>query len=334
MTGIFDFRGFEAMYDEWEEGYRSGAGPGEFSYRRGGPTSLYGTTDMVFSRYILGRMPNEGDRDAWSAVINGFQDSRTGWYRKRYTLHFRSHTAAYAVAALTLLGRVPAYPVRETYRVSRDRRAVERWLASVPWSLIWPGSHVVAGLPAIRLMTRTPDDGTAEFLERWRGWLDGRVHPETGFWSRGLLQKLGLRGTLTKEEMGGAFHMYFIYEAAGWPWPLPEKIVDATLELQRDNGFWDADVSYCIDLDGIYCLTRSSRNAGGYRAKDVEAACRRYLERAEATLNDRDFLFARYDNSHRLPGALAAVAECALFFPEMIRTETPWRQSLDAACFI
>ncbi len=334
MGDSFDFRPFESMYEEWEEGFRSGNNPGEFSYRRGGPTSLYGSADMVFNRYILGRMPNGDGGIAWASVINRFQNPKTGWYKKRYTFHFRSHTAAYAVAALRLLGHAPAHPVRKAERAARSRRSVERWLTRVPWSIIWPGSHEVAGIPAIRLMTGQPGDGTEEFLENWKSWLDARVHPETGFWSRGLMQKLKLRGTLTKEEMGGAFHMYFIYEAMGRPWPLPEKIVDATLSLQNENGFWDKDVSYCIDLDGIYCLTRSSRNAGRYRAKDVEAACRRYLKRAEATLNDRAFLFGRYDNSHRLPGALAAVAECALFYPDMVKSMTPWRQSLDAACFI
>ena len=67
MAAIFDFRAFEAMYDEWEEGFRSGPGPGEFSYRRGGPTSLYGTADMVFNRYILGRLPEESSR-RWEAT--------------------------------------------------------------------------------------------------------------------------------------------------------------------------------------------------------------------------------------------------------------------------
>jgi hypothetical protein len=148
------------------------------------------------------------------------------------------------------------------------------------------------------------------------------------------MHRTGLRPILSKEELGGAFHMHFIYEALGREWPLPERVVDAALQLQQPNGFWDGEVSYCIDLDGLWCLFRSSRNAGAYKSEEVRAACMRYLGRAEETLNDKDFVDASYDNSHRLTGALAAVAECALFNPEAVVTDRPWRVSLDKACFI
>ena len=340
----FDFRPFEKMYPEWEMQFRAGPGPGAFSWKKGGPTSLYGSTDMVFNRRILGTLdPSETEKDSWAAEINRFQNPRSGWYRKRYTLHFRSHTAAYAAAALHLLNRRPAYPIRKAGKVGRSPETLKRWMRRIPWSIIWPASHEVAGMPAIPILTGdigrdvpAADENPAarRFLESWKAWLDEEVHPETGFWSRGILQRLGLRPALSRQEMGGAFHMYYIYEAMGWPWALPEKVVDAALTLQGSNGFWDKDVSYCIDLDGLYCLTRSSRNAGDYRADDVKQACILYLSQAEATLNDRDFLFTRYDNSHRLPGALAAVAECALFYPELVRTERPWTQTLDLACYI
>ena len=171
-------------------------------------------------------------------------------------------------------------------------------------------------------------------MEDWRSWLDERVHPETGFWSRGLMQRLGMRPILAKEELGGAFHMFFMYEAMGWKWPLPEKAMDSALALQRPDGLWGEEPATWIDLDGIWCLTRSSRITSGYREPDVRQACVRFLAHAEERLNDRDYLAERYDNSHALPGAMAAVAECATFYPELVRTERPWRQSLDTACFI
>ena len=128
--------------------------------------------------------------------------------------------------------------------------------------------------------------------------------------------------------------MYYVYEYMGRKWPYPEKIVDMTLELQHANGLWDKDVTYCIDLDGVYSLLRSSRNAGGYRADDVKAASVRYLERAESILNDREFFFSHYTNTHILPGALAAIAECRKFYPELVKTSHPWKQTLDKSCFI
>lgn len=332
MKKRYDFRRFQELYPDWEAQFRSGPEPGMFSYKRGGPTSLYGTADMAISRGTIGFLDlTEQERDQWAAVINGFQKRRSGWFRKRYTLHFRSHTAAYAVAALTLLQREPAFPVRKAEAVAADPALTRRWLERVPWSIIWPSSHIVAGLPAILIMTETLPEG---FLDTYFGWLDDHVNPETGFWSRGVLHRLGLKPALATEELGGAFHMHFVYEAAGREWPLPERVVDAALALQQDNGLWDGDVSYCIDLDGLYCLLRSSRNAGGYRGAEAEAAVHRYLTGVERTLNDREFLFSRYDNSHRLTGALSAIAECQLWFPDLVQTEVPWHQTLDSACFI
>lgn len=328
----YDFRPFEALYPEWETRFASGGGPGEFSFRVGGPTSLYGSTDMLISRAIIGRdVMSEVERDAWAAVINSFQRRGSGWYRKRYTLHFRSHTAAYAVAALTLLGRQPRYRVRRAEAVARAPAVTRRWLRRVPWSIIWPASHIVAGLPAILHMT---DGGSAPFWNTYFDWLDRTVCLETGFWSRGLLHRLGLRRRLAMVELGGAFHMYFVYEARGRQWPLPERVVDASLALQHENGLWDGDVSYCIDLDGLYAAIRSSRNAAWYRGEEVRAAVQRYLATAERTLCDRTFLFSRYTNSHILTGALAAVAECSRWYPDLVATERPWRQTLDSAPFI
>ncbi len=327
----YDFRPLEEHYSEWESQFRSGNGPGEFSYRKGGPTSLYGTTDMYISRATIGRGDlTDGDADAWASTINSFQQ-RSGWYGKRYTLHFRSHTAAYAVAALTLIGRSPERPVAAAERIARSRAATTRWLRSVPWSIVWPGSHVVAGLPAILHMT---DRGSDTFWETYFSWLDQEANPETGFWSRGVLQRTGLRPRLATAELGGAFHMHYVYEARGRRWPLPERVVDAALALQHENGLWDGEVSYCIDLDGLYCMIRSSRLAGHYRTDEVRESVHRYLQRAEATLCDREFLFDRYDNSHRLTGALSAIAECAKWFPELVKTERPWSQTLDVAPFI
>lgn len=329
---VFDFTAFEALYPEWEAQFASGDLPGEFSYARGGPTSLYGTTDALISRATIGLAPSdENERAAWAALINGFQDVKSGWFRKRYTLHFRSHTAAYAVAALRLLGHGPARPVEAALRIASSAKATIRWLRGIPWSLSWPSSHIVAGLPAILHMTDAADE---TFWSTYFGWLDEHVHPETGFWSRGIVHRLGLRRPLATAELGGAFHEHFVYEARGRAWPLPERVVDASLALQHANGLWDGEVTYCIDLDGLYSMIRSSRNAGGYRADEVRSAVCRYLERAQATLCDREFLFREYDNSHRLTGALSAVAECATWYPDLVRTARPWRQTIDDACFI
>ncbi len=333
MTKCFDFRRFQDNhFFPWAEQFRSGDGPGEYSYRIGGPVSTYGTTDMLISRYIMNELDlSPEDKDAWAGVINSFQSTETGWYRKKYTFHHKEHTSAYATAALHLIDRQPLYPFSRAIDILKSRSSMERWFNGINWSVIWPGSHVVSGVPACLLMTGSVDD---DFFDWYFERLDATADPSSGFWCRGLVHRLNIIGTPTKHEMGGAFHMYYIYEYRNRKWRYPEKIVDHTLRLQHANGLWDGDLTYCIDLDGIYCLTRSSRNAGGYRSDDVRNACSRYLATAEKILNDRDFFFRRYRNSHILTGALAAIAECRLWYPELVITSKPWRQSLDKACYI
>jgi hypothetical protein len=330
----FDFTRFEEeFYPEWEARFRIGGGAGDFSYAPAGKPCLYGTADILLCRAVMNRLElTEKQKDEWAGTINSFQNSSTGWYRKVYTYnHFREHTTAYAVAALHLIDRKPAHEFIWRERLLSSKHEMERWIDKIPWSLSWPASHIVSGLPAILAMLET---GTPEFFNLYFAWLDREANPETGYWSRGLGHRLGLIKKISKHEMGGAFHMYYVYEYMGRKWPYPERVVDQTLNLQHENGFWDKDVTYCIDLDGIYSLLRSSRNAGGYRADDVKNACVRYLEAARQILNDRRFFFSRYTNTHLLPGALGAIAECHKFYPELVKTTRPWAQTLDKACFI
>jgi hypothetical protein len=333
---MYDFRALEReIITDWMAQFKSGKGIGEYSYKIGGPTSLYGTTDMLISTFILDDLLlDESQRDEWAQVINRFQDPHTGWYKKSYTLHYKEHTSAYAVAALHLIDRKPRYPFSWKYNILKSQKAQEQWIKRdwrMLWSLIWPGSHVISGVPAMLAMT---NQGNETFFDWYFDWLDAQADPNSGFYMRGIPHKLGLIREPRMQDLGGAFHMYYVYEWFDRKWPYPEKIVDQCLRLQHNNGFWDKDVTYCIDLDGLYSMIRSSRNANWYRKEDVKQAVCKYLETAEKTLNDEEFLFTNYSNSHRLTGALAAIAECQKWFPELVKTTQPWKQSLDYACYI
>ena len=331
---VFDFTRFEEdFYPEWESRFRIGGGIGDFSYAPAGKPCLYGTTDILFCRAVMNRLElTETQKDEWSDTVNSFQDSSTTWYRKVYTHnHFKEHTTAYAVAALHLIGRKPTHEFNWRKRLLSSRDEMERWYNKIPWSIIWPASHIVSGIPAIMAML---GNGSDDFFDWYFNRLDRDADPQTGFWKKGLVHRLGIIKRSTKHEMGGAFHMYFVYEYMARKWLYPEKVIDETLKLQHANGLWDKDVTYCIDLDGVYSLLRSSRNACGYRADDVKNSCLRYLDAAEWILNDRRFFFSRYSNTHLLPGALAAIAECQKFYPGLVKTTRPWVQTLDKACFI
>ncbi|MFW5712462.1 MAG: hypothetical protein ACOCXF_04890 [bacterium] len=330
----YDFSRFAAeFYPLWEQQFRTGDSAGEYSYAQGGKTSLYGSTDIIFCRAIMDNIElSAEDRDSWAGVINRFQKPDSGWYRKLYTWnHLKQHTSAYAVAALALIGRRPHFELKVIKELLEQPQHWERWIRRVPWSVIWPGSHIVAAIPAVAALLGYPHE---KFMHWYFDWLDREADPATGFWCRGLVHKLGLLRRPTKHEMGGAFHMYYVYEYFGRQWRYPVQVINTTLSLQQPNGFWDGEVSYCIDLDGIYNLTRSSKIAGDYRQEDIRRAITRYLESTEALLNDRERFFASYSNSHMLPAVLAAIAEIQKFYPELVHTPKPWRQVIDEVCFI
>jgi hypothetical protein len=331
MARVYDFSRFqEELYPEWERRFASG-GIGEFGYLPGAATCSYGTTDMLISRYTMGDLElSEKEKDAWAAVINRFQRP-DGWYAKSHTRHAREHTTAYATAALALIERRPGRAFAWALPILRDERSWESWIRGPHWSIVWPGSHVISGVPAALAMT---GGGSEAFFDWYFDWLDHEADPRSGFWCRGLVHRLGIIQKPTKHEMGGAFHMFYVYERFGRAWRHPERVVDESLRLQHTNGLWDKDVPYCIDLDGLYCVLRSSRNAGGYRKDDAASAARAFLETAERVMGNRDLLFGGYPNSHRLTGALSAIAECARSFPELVTTPRPWRQSLDVAPYI
>jgi len=127
-------------------------------------------------------------------------------------------------------------------------------------------------------------------------------------------------------------------------WPHAKAAVDATLLSQGTTGMWrpghtkDPGLSYCIDMDGIYALTRSARLVdpdSPYRWDDVKAACQRYLQTAVAQLSDRASVLGTGpgkwgNNSHLMHGALYGVAECLIWWPELVKTDRPWRRASGA----
>lgn len=149
----------------------------------------------------------------------------------------------------------------------------------------------------------------------------------------GWIHKI-IKNRLTKHELGGAIHYYWIYEFLNRPIPYPERVIDSTLKLQNKLGLWDKNVSYCIDLDAIFSLLRCLKQTRGYREEDIKSAIKKYLDYTIPCLNDKQFLFNCYNNTHKLTGCLGAIAEIYKYMPELIESSTPWIQTLDITPWI
>lgn len=127
--------------------------------------------------------------------------------------------------------------------------------------------------------------------------------------------------------------MFHAYQWFGRAWALPEHVLANTLRLQQPNGFWQNNYSFCPDIDGVWTAAHSA-SLGRVPLDAVRRACIRYLTAAEKTLNNAEFVFATYTNTHPLHGALLAIKECQTWFgQELVVTASPWRSAIDDACF-
>ena len=126
-TEVFDFTRFqEEIFPQWAARFKAGRGIGEYSFRKGGPTTCYGTTDILISKCIMGDLQlSEKEKDSWAESIHALQNPRTGWYRRKYTItHYREHTAAYATAALKLIDRGYRIDPAEMLKIAMKCREV------------------------------------------------------------------------------------------------------------------------------------------------------------------------------------------------------------------
>ena len=349
----FNFTHFEAvLLPQWLALFRAGAAPGAYAFlsanaSASGPT-LYGAADVAHvlaTTGALGALP-AADRAAWAAQINAFQDPASGFFRLQPWEQAGLqpwHAGAYATAALVLLGAQPAHPL--AWAVAVAEGGLPAWRAEFDGLLnataptcpsIWCMGHRVAAYPAALLMTRGAQRDSA-FFEWWAGaFLAPAVDPATAMWCA--------RAAWAPPSvacLGGAFHMDFVLTALRVPLFLPRTLLSVAARMQSaTTGLWGGDSSpNYIDLDGLYQTVRPAAQLGGPAAPEwpaARAACARYLAAAAAALSDpARVLGAAYgESSHILPAAVAGVAECAKFFPEMVVTQRPWVQTLDAAPFV
>jgi len=312
----------------------------------------------VYATFAVGQLGNlsQADRAAWADVINSFQNKSTGWFNPYPWEHQNQgnwpwHPTGAAMETLDLLNCsscVPRYPMtanlailesnESTWKSFMDKYVVN---TSSPWGSSQQ-AQCVAAIPRSANLSNV--QRFAGFYDFYFAYLRNHSSPANGYWPGHTSDPVDM--------LGGAFHLYHMFSCANQAWPHPEKVVDATLASQNQtDGMWRTrhhtghpGVSNCIDLDGVYSTARSALLASDtdgtpYRWDDVKAACSRYLKTAQAQLTDPHYVLHGQwaHDSHLMHGALNAVAECALHFPELVKTVRPWQRAggalNDRACF-
>ncbi len=329
----YNLDGFEKVLPEYMAKFKSGLGVGDYSYRPGSKkTDLYGTTDMVYLLYTMNMMDTltAAQKEEWAATIQKFQNPKTGLFGGNVTLHGAEHAAAYAVGALRILGAKPLYPMTSFVNKYGTPDKVEKLMRGLPWDAIWSGSHIGSGIPSALINTGAiGSDWTDAYFE----WVDRETDPATGYVM--LNSAGGQKKKATRDELGGVFHFHYIYTYIGRPLVYPERLIDTTISLQLPNGLYDGDVPYCIDLDGVFEIIRAFRQLDGkYREADVKASVEKNLAAITERVNDREFVMTRYTDSHKIVGAIVALSEIQVLFPNMFETTRSLNQVLDFSPFI
>jgi hypothetical protein len=312
---------------------------GHFSAMPGqGAPDLFGTLDMLYAAHIVGRLDELTDasgREAWAGHILTYQQD-DGWFRSGDTQsHGVEHATAYALGGLQILaandrggvvdGLKPLRGFKSEIVAAPDRSHKPFELSLLDRVHFWRGSHRTAGLAAI--MGSVADLGLP--AERFvgvaspRDWLDGwwdhfaaRVDRRTGYWAMAphpvhaafdLVYRLRHEPRLA--SMGGAVHLYWISEKLSAPMPYPQALISATSRLIRASGLYEVE-PYCIDLDANFLLARALPRLNGDDAPRETARRALLKNRAAVAAWFSERPADKWNaNSHKLPGAFAAIAE-------------------------
>lgn len=281
----------------------------------------YGSADAVNILYTINEFPR--DLDERAALIKGiqsFQNEKTGMFTE--PTHITTHTTAHCTAALELLDARPLYPFYDIESFTNFEE-FKKGLEEQGFN-----GHYAPAIYSSFVITNAVD---SKWRDKYFDFLDESCNPETGFWCFNPETPVYL-------AMASAFHFYFTYTHAKRPFPYPEKLIDACLDMYLNGKMHDKFGKWChfTEMDWVFCLNRSLRQTN-HRYDEVKAAILKFAIEYIDALNKIDWekddhLGAR--DLHLLFGTVCCLAELQQALPGVIHSETPLRQVLDRRPFI
>lgn len=261
----------------WLQSVHNGSG---FLFAPGGNHTIHSTSMGVLLAEGLGmEIPK---REAVLRTIRSAQDSRTGLFLEpmatqiplRGALHDQTYfdwsCTYFTLHALDALGEKPLYPLSFLDEFQPRERVLE-WLESLDWRNPWRESNLVMHLLSGFLFALLWEEKTwaAERYHDVLDWLDAKQDQRTGLWGTE-------QGASTLNAVAGAYHFVPFYRYARRPVRCWQKIIDACLEIQSDDGLFapDRGGGACEDLDAIDLLCTAARATGRLTA-DIRKALTR-----------------------------------------------------------
>jgi hypothetical protein len=357
----YDLRGFEGeLLPAWVSQFELASPPGAFSFAcaEAPPTPhAYGTAGVVHALSVTGALElryNASARAAMGAVGNAFEDASTGYYRLsggETTAGYQPwHSGGWVLSALRLLGVEGAHPPATAVAFAGGGPGV--WEATLLPLLngtalgpsgapltVWAASHKVASLPAQLIISQPQQWAVAYrpfFTWLW-AFLAAQSSPQWGYWCQNPAVNPPPPGSTVC--LGGAFHVAFVLACGGQPLPHPLQMLNATLALQDLNtGLWTpGPLPGYMDQDGIYVAIKASVQLGRARWPEVRRMCTAYVRAAAQALGSPEVVLGPQSplggTAHMLAGVVTPVALCAQYFPDLVLTLRPWKNTVDVGCF-
>lgn len=289
----------------------------------------YGCADAANLLYTIGEFPSdEAERRSWIEVLQNLQNPETGEYNE--ATHCMLHTTAHCIAALELFDQRPLHPLR-TLKPYLQREKLYELLEGLRWvDSPWDNSHKGAGIFVALVLTGMAD-------EQWKAWYFDwfyqEADPKTGLWRRGCLDQPD--SLPLYHHMAGSFHYLFNHESERMPLRYPEQMVDSCLELA--SGLLPSNFGKAagfLEVDWVYCLSRSWRQCGRRTEEVRQALCQfalSYYDYLMSVDGERD---EGFNDLHMLFGTVCALAELQQCLPGLYHSRRPLKLVLDRRPFI
>ena len=300
----------------------------------------YGCADAANILYSIDEFVcSAEEREMRIAALRALQDPETGMFTEE--THHTIHTTAHCAAAIELFDVRPTYPIKGLHKYLNSKVELYGLLDGLDWKNPWPQSHQGAGVYAA--LTNS-GEATPEFCRNYFEWFVENADPKTGFWKKGESDQAVLSDRTVDGRaplfayMAGGFHYFFNHEHAHQPVPYPERIIDSCLDMinkeQSCHPRFMKMIGF-VEIDWLYCINRSRRQAPTYRADEVQAAIEKfaviftdYLLSVDTKTDDG------VNDLHMLFGAVCCLCELQSALPGKILTTKPLRLVLDRRPFI
>jgi hypothetical protein len=279
------------------------------------------STDVIWMRYATNHPGlTAPDHAAVIAYLQAIQEPESGRVIFQNDPGNYGHVAAHdlfqLIRALNILGKPLLYPPR----FLAPRLTIEgliQWYDSFDWAATWRPGNTTAGnhhevLGNVPILVSLNDPAWADVFFQ-------KIHEQqdqtTGTWPVG------------KMNISRTFAYTVPHLANGRIPPMPERILDAIIDHQQEDGVWENPVARFHTMDAIYLLTRLPRYIGGYREADAHAG----LVKASAALRERFIQQqAHYlNNPHSMLALTHSFGLLQEALPDEYLSERPYRFDWD-----